>query len=61
MTITLKPPKSFINKYFDSMSSETPILYYPKEKHRCNTIIAQQELNATEHEAQDQESLEDLD
>ena len=24
MTITLKPPKLFINKYFNSMSCETP-------------------------------------
>ena len=61
MTITLKPPKRFINKYFDSMSSETPIVYIPKEKHRCDTITAQQELNTTEHEAQDQDALEELD
>ena len=40
MAITLKPPKSFINKYFDSMSSETPLVYTPKEKYICDTITA---------------------
>ena len=32
MNITLKPPKPFITKYFNSMTTETPIMYSPKEK-----------------------------
>ena len=60
-TITLKPPKPFITKYFDSMASETPILYTQNEKHRHETIVAQQELNTTECEALNQDSLEDID
>ena len=31
-TQTLKPPKPYITKYFDSMSSNTPIIYTPKGK-----------------------------
>ena len=61
MIITLKPPKPFITKCFNSISSETPIVYTMKEKHRHDTIIAQQELNTTECEVQDLDSLEDLD
>ena len=38
-TITLKPQKPLITKYFESMSSETPIMYTPKEKHSCDTIV----------------------
>ena len=40
MTITLKLLKPFITKYFNSMSNETPIVYTPKENHRCDTTIA---------------------
>ena len=61
MTLTLKPPKLIITKYFNSMSSETPIMYTPKEKCRCFTILAQQELNTTECKVLDQDSLEDID
>ena len=61
MTITLKHPKPFITKCFNSMPCETPIVHTPKEKCRCDTIMAQQELNTTEHEVQDQDSLEDID
>ena len=61
MIITLKPPKPLITKYFDSMSSETSIMYTPKEKHRYDTIMAKQELNTTECEVLDQDSLEDID
>ena len=43
------------------MSSETPIIYTLKENHRCDKIVAQQEHNTTEHEVQDQDSLEDID
>ena len=57
VTVTWKPPKPFINKYFDSMSSETPIVFTPKEKHRHDTITVQQELNTTECD----DSLEELD
>ena len=42
------------------MTSKTPILYTPKEKQRHDTIVVQ-ELNTTEHEALDQDSLEDRD
>ena len=42
MTLTLKLPKPFVTKCFNSMSSETPIIYTPKEKCRCDTILAQQ-------------------
>ena len=31
-TQTLKPSKPYITKYFDSMSSDTPIIYKQKEK-----------------------------
>ena len=31
-TQTLKPPKTYITRYFDSMGSDTPIIYTPKEK-----------------------------
>ena len=61
MTIILKPPKPFTTKFFDSMSSETPTVYTVKEKYRCDTIMAIQELYTTEHEVQDQDSLEDID
>ena len=61
MTITVKPPEPFITIYFNSMPSETPIMYTPKEKHRYDTIMIQQELNTTKHEVQDQDSLEDKD
>ena len=47
-TKTQRPPKPFIIKYFDSMSSEMPIMYMSKEKHRCDIVRAQQELNTTE-------------
>ena len=40
--VTLKPPKPFTTKYFDSLSSETCIVYTPKEKNRCDTIMDQQ-------------------
>ena len=60
-TKTLQPPKPFIIKYFDSMTSKTPIIYTPKEKWGHDTIMAQQELNTTEHEALDLDSLEDID
>ena len=43
--ITLKLPKPFITKYLASMSSDILIMYTLKEKHRCNAIVAQQELN----------------
>ena len=61
ITITLKSPKPFINKYCDSMSSETPIVYILKYKCICDTITAQEELNTTEHEIQNQDSLEVID
>ena len=61
MALTLKLLKPFITKYFNSMSSETPIIYTPKEKCRCNIIVAQHKLNTTEHEVLDQDSLEDID
>ena len=60
ITITLKPTKPFITKYFDSMTSKTLLMYTPKEKHRCDTIVAQQEWNATEHGVQNQDSSEDI-
>ena len=40
MTITLKPPKHFINKYFDSISNETPIVCTPRKKCICDTITS---------------------
>ena len=61
MTIILKPTKPFINKYFSSISSETPIVYTPKEKCIHNTITVQKELNTNEHDVQNQDSLEELD
>ena len=42
------------------MSSRTPIVYTLKEKHRFDTMT-QQELNTTECEVYDQDSLEDID
>ena len=60
MTWTLQPPMSYVTKYFDSMTNKTPKVYTPKEKWRCDTIVAQQELNTTEPEALDQDSLEDI-
>ena len=48
MTRTLKTPKPCITKYSNSMSSETPKMYTPKEKCRHNTIVPPQELNTTE-------------
>ena len=57
MTITLKPPKPFINTYCDSMSSKISLVYTPKEKCRSDTIIAQQKLNTTEYEVQDKETV----
>ena len=59
-TKTLQSAKPYITKYIDSMTSKTPIMYIPKEKPRCDTIMAQQELNTTECEALDQDSLEDI-
>ena len=61
MALTLKPPKPFITKYFDSMSSKTPIMYISKEECRCDTIMAQQELNTTECEVLHQDLLADID
>ena len=61
VTKTLKQSKPFITKYFDSMTSETHIMYTTKEKHICDTIMAQLELNSMECEALDQDSLEDID
>ena len=60
ITISLKPPKPFITKYLESMSIETPIMYTPKEKHRYNTVIAQQESNTTKCKVQNEDSLEDI-
>ena len=54
MTITLKPPKPFVYNYFDSMCSETSIVYTSKEKCIHNTITAQKELNTTECKVQNQ-------
>ena len=34
MTITLKLSKPFMTKYLDIMTSKSPIMYMPKEKHR---------------------------
>ena len=39
-TRTLKPSKPYITKYFYSMSSDTTIICSPKEKWRCNIIVA---------------------
>ena len=50
ISITLKPLKPFINKYFDNMSNEISIVYISKEKSIYDTIPAQQELNTTKHE-----------
>ena len=61
MTITLMTTKPFINKYFDSMSSETPIVYTPKIKCLHDTITVQQELNTIKCKVQNQDSLEELD
>ena len=61
MTITLKLPIPFINKYFDSMSNETPMMYTPKENHIHDTITSQQELNTTKCKVQNQDLLEELD
>ena len=36
-------------------------MYTPKEKCRCDTIVAQQELNSTDGEALDKDSLENID
>ena len=60
-TQILKPPKPYVSKYFDSMSSGTPIIYTPKEKQRCDTIIAQEECKTTECKYVDQDSLEEID
>ena len=60
LTKTLQPPKLYITQYFDSMTSNAPLIYTPKEKQRRDTIIAQQELNTTECEALDQDLLEDI-
>ena len=32
LTQVLKPPKPYITKYFDNMSSDTPIIYTLKDK-----------------------------
>ena len=60
MTIMPKLSKHFVTKYFNSMSSKSPIMYTPKEKHRCNIIMAQQELNTTECEVLDQDPPEEI-
>ena len=36
-------------------------MYTSKEKHSCDTIMAQKELNTTECDVQNQDSLEDID
>ena len=46
-TQTVKPPKPYITKHFDSTNSDTLIIYAPKDKQRHNTITAQQEHNTT--------------
>ena len=43
------------------MFDETTIMYTPIEKHICDTITAQQELNITKDKVQNQDSLEKLD
>ena len=58
-TQTLKPLKPYITKFFDSMSSDT--IYTPKDKQRCDIIVAQQEHSTTVYKNQDQDSLEDTD
>ena len=60
-THTLKLPKHYITKYFDCMSSETPIIYIPKDKQKCDIIVAQQEHNTTVHKNLDQDSLKNID
>ena len=57
----LKPPKPYITKYLDNMSSDPPIIYIPKEKQRCNIIVAQQEHNTTSCKNLEQDPLEDID
>ena len=37
-TQTLKSPKTNMTKYFDSMSSDKPIIYTPKEQRRHDII-----------------------
>ena len=59
MNITLKPPKPFINKYFDSMSREAPIVYTLKEKHIWHHHSLT--LPNIVPEVQNQDSLEVLD
>ena len=60
-TQTLKPPKPYMTKYFDNMSSDPPIRFIPKNKWWCDIIVAQYELNTTVHENLEQDPLEDID
>ena len=50
----MKQPKSYIAKYFNSMASRPPIIYTPKEKQKCDTIMAQHRLYTTECKALNQ-------
>ena len=47
LTQILQPPKPYITKYFDNMSSDPPISLSLKDKQQHDIIMAQQELNAT--------------
>ena len=60
-TQNVKPPKCYITKYFESMSSETPTIYTPKEECRHDTIVVQQEQNATECKDLNEDSLGEID
>ena len=55
-SLTLKPPKPSITEYFGKMSSVTPKIAAPEERHRHNIIATKQE-----HEVQNQDRLESLD
>ena len=57
----LQPSKPYVTMYLDNMSSDTPIRYTPKDKQRCNIIVAQQELNTTVPETLEQDPLEEID
>ena len=58
---TLQPPKPYITKYFDNMSSDPPIRLTPKDIQRCDNMVVKQDLNATVFENLEEESLEDID
>ena len=54
-----QPSPSLLN--IKTTYQQTSITYTPNGKHRCDTIVAKQELNTTECKAMYQDLLEDID